>query len=65
MRLTKAFNPLLKGLLRSHPLALKAFGSMWYDQAASDAGFDYRRYSLDESLALTLGVDGAKTGGVR
>lgn len=65
MHLTKAFNPLLKGLLRNHPLALKAFGSMWYDQTASDAGFDYRRYSLDESLALTLGVDGTKAGGVR
>lgn len=65
MRLTKVFNPLLRGPLRNHPLALKAFGSMWYDQGASDAGFDYRRYSLDESLALTLGVDGAKAGGVR
>lgn len=58
MRLTKVFNPLLRGPLRAHPLALKAFGSMWYEQGASDAGFDYRRYSLDESLALTLGAGG-------
>lgn len=65
MHLTKAFNPLLRGPLRNHPLALKAFGSMWYDQAASDAGFDYRRYSLDESLALTLDAGAAKAGGAR
>lgn len=65
MHLTKVFNPLLRGPLRNHPLALKAFGSMWYDQAASDAGFEYRRYSLDESLALTLSADGTKVGEVR
>ena len=65
MRLTKVFNPLLEGPLRSHPLALKAFGSMWYDRVVSDAGFDYQRYSLDESLSMTLSADTAKAGGVR
>ena len=52
--------PLLKGFgwalkLLSHvtPLVNKAFGSMTYDMSLSDYPQDYRKYTLEESIART------------
>jgi len=53
MRLIKGFGWLLR--LASHitPLVNKAFGSFCYDMSISEYKEDYRKYSLEESVALT------------
>lgn len=56
--LTRAFNPILKGPMRRHPLALKAFGDLWYDPAASEFGIAYRRFTLEEAVSAIASEEG-------
>lgn len=56
--LTRAFNPALRLLMPRLDVARKAFGSLFYDQACGDAGFEYRRYSLRDSIFEIAKRDG-------
>lgn len=58
MKLTKVFNPLLKTLLSGSSKVQKAFGSLYYDQVASDFGFDYRPYSIEGAIREVAVIEG-------
>lgn len=52
MRYTRLFNPLIGGgLSKVSPLVRKAFGNQFYTQDCSECGFEYRRYTLRDSIA--------------
>ena len=51
--LLRGFTWMLKLLSHVTPLVNKAFGSMTYDMSLSDYPEDYRKYSLEESIART------------
>lgn len=57
VRLARALNPAVS-VMAGHPLARKAFGNLYYDQAASDFGFGYRPYSLEGSIREIACEDG-------
>lgn len=48
--LTRMFNPILLGPLKSKEIVLKAFGDMFYELESSSCEFNYRRYSVEETL---------------
>lgn len=56
--LTKVFNPFINTVLADHPMVKKAFGNLYYDQAVSDFRFDYRPYSLEDSISEIAQQDG-------
>lgn len=56
--LTRVFNPLIDTIFKNHPMVKKAFGNLYYDQSVSDFGFDYRPYSLEESILEIAQQDG-------
>lgn len=58
MRFTSLFNPLVEGLTAIHPLARKAFGNLFYEESASDFGFEYQKYSLVQSIEQIAEKDG-------
>lgn len=51
--LLRGFTWMLKLLSHVTPLVNKAFGSMTYDMSLSDYPVDYRKYTLEESIART------------
>lgn len=56
--LTKVFNPVLKGPMKKHPLVLKAFGDLCYDNHVSEFDFPYRRYSTRQAIELIAQEEG-------
>lgn len=50
VRLTGLLNPFAKLACRHVGAARKAFGSLYYDMALSDCGFDYRVIAFSESI---------------
>lgn len=56
--LTRVFNAPLRLMMRRVEMARKAFGSLFYDQACSDVGFEYRRYTLRDSIREIAESDG-------
>lgn len=57
-RLTKLFNPIIKGPMKTNKYVIKAFGDMYYNLPDSDFGFEYRRYSTRESLEQVAQEEG-------
>lgn len=58
--LTKVFNPILNSSFLRLPQIKKAFGNLYYSQFASDFDFEYRPYSLRESIVDIAAMDGWK-----
>lgn len=50
VHVTRALSPLASLALRFTEAGRKAFGSLYYDMAISDYGFDYRAYDFEESI---------------
>lgn len=50
IKLTKVFNPILAGPLKTNSYVIKAFGDMCYDLSVSNFSFRYRRYTTKEAL---------------
>lgn len=58
IRLTKLFNPTIKGPLKTNEYVIKAFGDMYYGLPDSTFSFDYRRYSTEEALEQIAQIEG-------
>lgn len=50
VRVTRVLSPFASLALRFTEAGRKAFGSLYYDMAISDYGFDYRVYGFEESI---------------
>lgn len=50
VRVTRVLSPFASLTLRFTEAGRKAFGSLYYDMAMSDYGFDYRAYGFEESI---------------
>lgn len=50
VRVTRVLSPFASLALRFTGAGRKAFGSLYYDMAMSDCGFDYRVYGFEESI---------------
>lgn len=50
VRVTRVLSPFASLALRFTEAGRKAFGSLYYDMAMSDCGFDYRVYGFEESI---------------
>lgn len=50
VRVTRVLSPFASLALRFTESGHKAFGSLYYDTAISDYGFDYRAYGFEESI---------------
>ena len=50
VRVTRVLSPFASLVLRFTESGRKAFGSLYYDMAISDYGFDYRAYGFEESI---------------
>lgn len=51
VHVTRVLSPFASLALRFTEAGRKAFGSLYYDMAISDYGFDYRTYGFEESIA--------------
>lgn len=58
VRITRVLSPLASLALRCTNAGRKAFGSLYYDKAMSEYGFDYRLCSFEESIKKYIGGSG-------
>ena len=58
VHVTRVLSPFASLSLRFTEAGRKAFGSLYYDMAISDYGFDYRVYGFEESIARYVNGSG-------